>query len=222
MEILRAENIHKKFIDCNTTLHILKGTDFIVSTGDLVSIQGQSGSGKSTLLHILGLLDTPNEGEVFYNGKPIVYNKNLAELRNRKIGFIFQFHYLLEDFDATDNIAMPMFVLTGDLKKSRTKANELLKKLDIYDRRNHYPNQLSGGEQQRVAIARAMINSPEIIFADEPTGNLDPDHKNEIMDIVLSMNREYNQTFVIVTHDDIIADKMKTNYILKDGIIKNK
>ncbi len=222
MEILRAENIHKKFKDYNTTLHILKGTDFSVSSGDLISIQGQSGSGKSTLLHILGLLDTPNEGQIYYNNEPVVYSKNLAELRNRKIGFIFQFHYLLEDFDAIDNVAMPMFVLTGDLRKSREKASGLLKKLDIYDRCNHYPNQLSGGEQQRVAIARALINDPEIIFADEPTGNLDPDHKNEIMEIVLNMNKEHNQTFVIVTHDDIIADRMKTNYILKDGIIKHK
>ena len=222
MEILRAENIHKQFIDYNTTLHILKGTDFSVSTGDLVSIQGQSGSGKSTLLHILGLLDTPDKGKLYYNGNPVVFDKNLAELRNKKIGFIFQFHYLLEDFDAADNVAMPMFVLTGDLKKSREKACELLKQLDIFDRRKHYPNQLSGGEQQRVAIARALINDPEIIFADEPTGNLDPDHKNEILDIVLNMNKKYNQTFVIVTHDNTIAEKMKTNYILQNGIIIHK
>ncbi|MDN5354418.1 MAG: lipoprotein-releasing system ATP-binding protein [Candidatus Cloacimonadota bacterium] len=218
MSILRAENLRKTYPETEGRLEVFRNLDFSVEKGQIAVITGQSGSGKSTLLHLLGLLDSADEGRIFYNEQEVnLKQKNIHEFRNRTIGFVFQFHYLLEDFTAEENIAMPMFLQNKDLGKSLQQARELLKKLDIYNRRQHYPNQLSGGEQQRVAVARALINSPQIIFADEPTGNLDEEHSKEIIELISSLNKIKHQTFVIVTHNQEIAQKMHVHYNLKNG-----
>ena len=148
-----------------------------------------------------------------------VTDKNINSFRNREIGFVFQFHYLLEDFTAEENVAMPMFLHTGNFGTSCEKARELLKMLSLLDRKDHYPNQLSGGEQQRVAVARALINRPKIVFADEPTGNLDARHSEELIELIISLNKKFEQTFVIVTHDKSIADRMDNQYHLENGVI---
>ena len=187
----------------------------------MIAIIGESGSGKSILLHLLVMLYSAYEVEIFYPGKKIsVINKSLNEFRNKKVGFVFQFHYLLEDFTAEENVAMPMFIASRNYKKSIKKAKTLLKVLDILDRGTHYPNQLSGGEQQRVAVARALINDPEIIFADEPTGNLDEHHSDELINLMIELNRKNGQTFVIVTHNLEIAKRMHKIYTLKNGVLE--
>ena len=167
------------------------------------------------------MLDKPDEGDIYYSGKKInVQDRNVNEFRNKKIGFVFQFHYLLEDFSAEENVAMPMFLATKNLKKSIKEAQNLLKTLDMFERKNHYPNQLSGGEQQRVAVARALINKPEIIFADEPTGNLDAKHSSELMELLIRFNKIDGQTFVIVTHNQDIAKVVDKHFVLENGVLK--
>ncbi len=166
----------------------------------------------------LGMLDAPDDGEIFFKNEKIdSRGKNISKFRNKKFGFIFQFHYLLEDFTALENVSVPYFIKTGKRKKSLEYALELLKKFRLEHRKDHYPNQLSGGEQQRTAIARALINKPAIVFADEPTGNLDPVHSREIMDLIIELNKTENQAFVIVTHDPDIADRCKSHYEMKNG-----
>ncbi|MBP7562754.1 MAG: ABC transporter ATP-binding protein [Candidatus Cloacimonetes bacterium] len=218
MEILRSKSLVKNYQDVNSVLHILKGIDFSVNQSDLISVSGSSGSGKSTLLHILGLLDSPTSGEVYYFNRLISNkDKDLSDFRNQHIGFVFQFHYLLNDFTAVENVAIPMYISGKTWKKSLTEAAELLVKMDMYDRLNHYPNQLSGGEQQRTAIARALINRPDVIFADEPTGNLDFNHAQEIINLILQLNQKYGQTFIIATHDQNVCENMKIHYKLEKG-----
>jgi len=146
----------------------------------------------------------------------------LAKIRNEKIGFVFQFHYLLEDFTAMENVALPNFYMTGDRRQAGKKAQELLEKLNLGDRSSHYPNQLSGGEQQRVAVARALINDPDIVYADEPTGNLDQKHSKELVDILLDLNTQKGQTFVMVTHDREIAERMHKHYLLDNGVLSSQ
>ena len=221
MDLLKVEKIKKSYRESTGKLKVLRGIDLSVKKGDMIAIIGESGSGKSTLLHLLGMLDSADEGEIFYSGKKIsVNNKNINEFRNKKVGFVFQFHYLLEDFTAEENVAMPMFIASRNYKKSIKKAKNLLKALDIQDRGTHYPNQLSGGEQQRVAVARALINDPEIIFADEPTGNLDEHHSDELINLMIELNRKNGQTFVIVTHNLEIAKRMHKIYTLKNGVLE--
>lgn len=220
MSILRAENLRKTYPETEGRLEVFRNLDITVETGKIAVITGQSGSGKSTLLHLLGLLDAADDGKIFYNDQEIdLKQKNIHDFRNRKIGFIFQFHYLLEDFTAEENVAMPMFLQTKNFGRSLQKARELLRQMDVFARRTHYPNQLSGGEQQRVAVARALINSPQIIFADEPTGNLDEAHSSEIMQLISKLNKNNDQTFVIVTHNKEIAEQMDIHYDLKNGIL---
>lgn len=220
MDLLKVEKIKKSYRESTGKLKVLRGIDLSVKKGDMVAIIGESGSGKSTLLHLLGMLDSVDEGEIFYSGEKInVNNKNINEFRNKKVGFVFQFHYLLEDFTAEENVAMPMFIASKNYKKSIKKAKTLLKVLDIQDRGTHYPNQLSGGEQQRVAVARALINDPEIIFADEPTGNLDENHSDELINLMIELNKKNGQTFVIVTHNLEIARRMHKIYTLKNGVL---
>ncbi len=220
MEVLRAQKIVKNYSDVNSILQILKGINFSVEQSDLISVSGSSGSGKSTLLHILGLLDSPTSGEIYYFNQLI--NKkgsDLSVFRNQHIGFVFQFHYLLNDFTAVENVAIPMYISGKSWKKSIAEASDLLVKMDMYDRLNHYPNQLSGGEQQRTAIARALINRPDIIFADEPTGNLDFSHAQDILNLILRLNQKYGQTFIIATHDQNVCESMKRHYKLDKGVI---
>lgn len=219
-EILRTEKIRKSYQETGGKLEVLKGVDLLIRKADLVAITGQSGCGKSTLLHLLGMLDKADSGRIIYYGKEKFMNdKDINTFRNQNIGFVFQSHYLLEDFTAEENVAMPMFLGTHDFSTSIRQARSLLKSLDLYDRREHYPNQLSGGEQQRVAVARALINQPDIVFADEPTGNLDVRHSGELIDLIIDLNRENGQTFVLVTHEASIADRMTKHLMLEDGVI---
>ncbi|RQV99554.1 MAG: ABC transporter ATP-binding protein, partial [Calditrichaeota bacterium] len=207
--MLEVKNLSKSYLENKEKLEILKGVNLKVMTGETLAISGESGSGKSTLLHLLGMLDSADSGEIFYSGKKItVKDKGINNFRNQKIGFVFQFHYLLEDFTAIENVAMPMFVKTGNYQKSISRAGELLQMLDLYARRKHYPNQLSGGEQQRIAVARALINDPELVLADEPTGNLDENHSMELINYIHELNRSRQQTFIIVTHNKAIANQM--------------
>jgi len=219
--LLKAINLKKSYLEVIGKLEVLKGLNLEVNSGEMIAITGESGSGKSTLLHLLGMLDKPDEGEIFYSGKKIsVHDKNVNEFRNKRIGFVFQFHYLLEDFSAEENVAMPMFLATKNFKKSVKEAQKLLEKLNMFERKEHYPNQLSGGEQQRVAVARALINNPEIIFADEPTGNLDAKHSNELMELLIKFNKINGQTFVIVTHNQDIAKVVDKHFVLENGVLK--
>ncbi len=215
-KIIEARNIVKTYPENGSVLEVLNGVDFSIEKGQTVAVIGESGSGKSTFMHLLGFLDKPDSGEILFYGDK-VKEKKLAEFRNKHIGFVFQFHYLLNDFTAVENVAMPMFIKTKDWKNSLSKAENILDKMDILKRKNHYPNQLSGGEQQRVAIARAMINNPDIILADEPTGNLDEKHSDEIMKLFLDLNQESAQTLIIVTHNHNIADLMNKKYEMKSG-----
>ena len=184
-------------------LQVLKGFNLHVKKGEFVSISGASGSGKTTLLQLLGTLERTNSGEIIIDGKEVqqLTEKQLAVFRNKKIGFIFQFHNLLEEFNVLENVCIPGYVSDSNNMEVEEKAKEILKELDLSDRITHKPNELSGGEQQRVSIARSLINSPDIIFADEPTGNLDSENSKIFIDLIRKLNKKYNQTFVIVTHN---------------------
>ena len=216
--MLIGEKISKTF----NQIQVLKNVDIKVENGKIVSIFGKSGAGKSTLLYILSSLDKPDRGEVLFDGTKIsqLYGDQLSDFRNKKIGFVFQFHNLLDDFDAYENICIPGYVSGEDEYSIKKRADELLMELDLIDRKNHKPNELSGGEQQRVAIARALINSPEIIFADEPTGNLDKENSQNFINFIKKLNKKYNQTFVIVTHNKKFMEISDYSYTLGKGEIK--
>jgi len=216
--MLIGDKISKTF----NQIQVLKNVDIKVENGKIVSIFGKSGAGKSTLLYILSSLDKPDKGEVLFDGTKIsqLYGDQLSEFRNKKIGFVFQFHNLLDDFDAYENICIPGYVSGEDEYSIKKRADELLMELDLMDRKNHKPNELSGGEQQRVAIARALINSPEIIFADEPTGNLDKENSQNFINFIKKLNKKYNQTFVIVTHNKKFMEISDYSYTLGKGEIK--
>jgi len=215
--MLKAKDIHKSY----GQLQILKGVDFEVGQGEIVTIVGASGAGKSTLLNILGTLDRPDTGKLYIDNIEVsgLSNKNLSTFRNQKIGFIFQFHHLLGEFDAIENVCIPAFIAGTARKDAEKRATELLQLLGLGDRLNHKPNQLSGGEQQRVAVARALINNPSIIFADEPSGNLDSANSLELHELFIRLRKEFNQTFVIVTHNQGLADMSDHTVFMKDGLI---
>lgn len=213
--MLKATNIHKSY----DSLHVLKGVDFSVDKGEIVSIVGKSGAGKSTLLHIIGTLDQPDQGSVLFNNKEIskLNAKELAAFRNQHIGFIFQFHHLLPEFTALENVCIPGFILKTPEAQVRKRAKELLDYLGLSERLTHKPNQLSGGEQQRVAVARSLINNPGIIFADEPSGNLDSASSKELHQLLFQLRDDFQQTFVIVTHNDELAEMSDRKVEMQDG-----
>jgi len=215
--MLKATGIRKSY----GNLQILKGVNFEVQKGEIVSIIGPSGAGKSTLLHILGTLDKPDEGSVEL--KSTVINKLngdlLSNFRNQNIGFVFQFHHLLPEFSAIENICIPAFIAKTSKKQAENRAFELLDLFGLKDRAHHKPNQLSGGEQQRVSIARALINSPSIILADEPSGNLDSENAAGLHQLFVSLRDNFHQTFVIVTHNEHLAKTSDRVVSMKDGLI---
>lgn len=212
-----GKDIHKKFND----LEILKGLDISIQQGEIVSIVGSSGAGKTTLLTILGTLDRPSQGELIINNQDVfkLNDKKLAAFRNSQIGFVFQFHQLLPEFNALENICLPAFIANKSKKESENRAYELLELFNLSNRALHKPSELSGGEQQRIAVARALINNPLVIFADEPSGNLDSQNASELHELFFKLRELYNQTFVIVTHNNDLAKKADRILMMKDGKI---
>ena len=221
-----GKNLSKVYqLEGGEKIEALKGVNLEIRKGEIVGLMGPSGSGKSTLLNLLGGIDKPTKGEVFINGKNIndLKDRELAKFRNKNIGFVFQFHYLLPEFTALENVIIPtQFYRYMKPKDAEEKARKLLSKLNLGKRVYHRPSQMSGGEQQRVAIARAVINEPEIILADEPTGNLDTANTKVVMDIFTELNREKNITIVIATHDDFVASFCNRIIKLKDGVIEEE
>ncbi|MDX2133833.1 MAG: ABC transporter ATP-binding protein [Saprospiraceae bacterium] len=216
--LLRATNIHKRF----GRLEILKGVDLTVEKGEIVSIIGKSGAGKSTLLHILGTLDGADQGALEIAGTAVLQlnNRSLAEFRNRRIGFVFQFHHLLPEFTALENVSMPGYIAGRPDNEVQAQARELLDFLGLAERYQHKPAQLSGGEQQRVAVARALVNNPDIIFADEPTGNLDSQASRDLHRLIRRLCDELGQTFVIVTHNQELAELSDRRMTMADGLLR--
>ena len=215
--MLKATNITRNY----NGLQVLKGVDIFVKKGEIVSIVGSSGAGKSTLLHILGSLDKANSGEIWINNERIdtLKEKELAKFRNLHIGFVFQFHHLLPEFSALENVCIPGWIAGTPKNELEARALELLKILGLQDRASHKPSELSGGEQQRVAVARALINNPDIVFADEPTGNLDSKHAQELHELFLHLQKTMGQTFLIVTHNEALAQMSDRVVHMKDGYI---
>lgn len=215
--MIEIRNIKKSYGE----LQVLKGIDLVIPEKKIITIVGASGAGKSTLLHILGTLDAPDSGEIWYDRENIAtYSSNkLSAFRNNNIGFVFQFHHLLPEFTALENVCMPAWIKGMGKKNAEQKALELLERLGLRDRISHKPSELSGGEQQRVSVARALINSPKVVLADEPSGNLDTHTKNELHKLFFTLRDELNQTFVIVTHDTELAAMSDWKISLCDGKI---
>jgi lipoprotein-releasing system ATP-binding protein len=213
--MISARNIRKSY----GQLDVLKGIDIEIKKGEIVSIVGASGAGKTTLLHILGTLDKPDEGEVEINDVSITgwSSRKLASFRNKNIGFVFQFHHLLPEFTALENVCIPAFIAGVSQKEAEASAKQLLDFLGLKERLEHKPNELSGGEQQRVAVARALINKPAIILADEPSGNLDSGTAKELHQLFFTLRDQMQQTFIIVTHNEELAQLSDRRFILKDG-----
>ena len=217
--IIEAKDLHKSF----GTLEVLKGVHLCVQQGEILAIVGKSGAGKTTLLQILGTLDRPTSGQVFINGQDVfrLSAKDLATLRNRHIGFIFQFHQLLPEFAALENVMMPALISGASRAKSKQRAEQLLTELGLGERLHHKPNALSGGEKQRVAAARALMMSPAVILADEPTGSLDEANKQELNRLLLHLREQYGQTIIIVTHDKDLTSIADRVVEMVDGGIMN-
>lgn len=215
--MLSARNIHKSY----GQLEVLKGVDIDIERGEIVSIVGSSGAGKSTLLHILGTLDKANSGNITLNNQQVngLTGKKLAAFRNKEIGFVFQFHHLLPEFTAMENVCIPGWIAGGKKREVMNRAEELLNSLNLGNRLENKPQQLSGGEQQRVAVARALINRPSIVMADEPTGNLDSAHAKELHELFIDLRNRFNQTFLIVTHNEELSKMGDRVVQMKDGRI---
>ena len=217
--LIRIVDLHKSYYDGETELPVLQGIDFEVNMSELLAVIGASGVGKSTLLHIIGTLDRPTAGSVLYGEQDIFtwQDTELARFRNKEIGFVFQFHHLLPEFTALENVAMGALIATPNNKAVYDEAASLLDYVGLSERLSHYPSQLSGGERQRVAIARALINKPKVVLADEPTGNLDRRNSEAILELLWDLNSKSGQTFVIVTHNQELAQKVDRVVQLVDG-----
>ena len=214
--MIRAENIHKSY----GSLHVLKGLQLTVQAGEVINIMGSSGAGKSTLLHILGTLDQPDSGTLQIAGQdPLKLSaKELARFRNKRIGFVFQFHHLLPEFTALENVCIPGMIAGRKEDEIQKAAIELLDFLGLSDRQDHKPAALSGGEQQRVAVARALINKPDIVLADEPSGNLDTHNSRELHELFFRLRDEFHQTFIIATHNEELGNMADRKMVMKDGV----
>lgn len=219
--ILDARDLHKRYEMGPRSLEVLRGVSLSIRRGEFIALRGASGTGKSTLLHLLGGLDSPNAGEIWFNGQNYakLSGNALSRLRNLKIGFIFQAYHLLPELDALENVCLPARMARTSASAAEARGRELLERVGLKDRLEHRPSELSGGEQQRVAIARALINSPELILADEPTGNLDSKTGNEIMDLLCALRTEHQTTLVIATHDRRVAERAPKTIHLADGMI---
>ncbi|AVQ18980.1 MULTISPECIES: ABC transporter ATP-binding protein [Fusobacterium] len=221
-EILKLENVEKKYSGSVEELHIINNLSFSVEEGEFISILGRSGSGKSTLLNIMGLLDRVDGGKIFIGGQEVdkLSEEERDKIKNQMIGFVFQFHYLLPEFTALENVMLPALLNNFDKKlEIEKRAKELLEKVGLGERENHKPSQLSGGEKQRVAIARALINSPKILLADEPTGNLDEETSEMIFKILKDINKNEKQTIIVVTHSKDLAEISDKQLYLKKGVL---
>jgi len=212
-----AENIHKSF----GKVEILKGIDLKVEENEIITITGASGAGKSTLLQILGTIEQPDKGKIFIRGTNTMKltDKQLSSFRNQNVGFVFQFHHLLPEFTALENICIPAYIAGKTKKEAEMRANELLRFVNLSHRASHKPDALSGGEQQRVAVARALINKPSVVFADEPSGNLDSKASEELHRLFMDFRTEFGQTFIIVTHNKELASLTDREFLIKDGLI---
>jgi len=223
-ELIRAECLTKEYGCGSTRLEVLKGIDCTINKGEVLTIHGPSGVGKSTLLHILGTLDSPTAGSVRYGDVTVgsLNERMLARLRNQRIGFIFQFYHLLPEFSALENVLLPAMVNGQSPKTARQRARELLSSVGLGERETHKPEALSGGEQQRVAIARALVNRPEVVFADEPTGNLDRETSIEIHNLIGHLNKRYGTTFVVVTHEASLSFGAHRSLHMMDGRLEEE
>jgi lipoprotein-releasing system ATP-binding protein len=217
--MISAKNLTKSY----GNLNVLKGVSLTISKGEFITIVGASGAGKSTLLHILGTLDRPDKGELNIADTNVfkMNDKQLSAFRNKHIGFVFQFHHLLPEFTALENVCIPAFIAKTNKNSAEKRASELLDFLGLKDRMQHKPSELSGGEQQRVAVARALINNPSVVFADEPSGNLDSANAKDLHQLFFKLREQFNQTFVIVTHNEELANMADRKLIMKDGYLIN-
>ncbi len=215
--MIKAINIHKSY----DKVEVLKGIDLEISKSEIVTIMGASGAGKTTLLQIIGTLDKADKGEIIFNGNNLnnFNDKRISQFRNKHIGFIFQFHHLLPEFNTIENVCLPAYIAKTSKKQAIERAEQLLEYLNMSERKLHKPSELSGGEQQRVAVARALINSPDIILADEPSGNLDSNNARELHNLFFKLREKFNQTFLIVTHNQELANMSDRTFFMKDGKI---
>lgn len=220
-ELLRCENISKFYDEGEQKVQVLKEVSFSMNAGELVAIVGSSGSGKSTLLHTLGGLDQPSSGEVWIRGQSLqkLNSDKLALLRNQNLGFVYQFHHLMADFTALENVMMPMLIGKQNKTEAANRAEKMLQAVGLSHRITHRPSALSGGERQRVAIARALVNNPALVLADEPTGNLDQKTTESIFDLIQQLNQEQNIAFLLVTHDLNLANKLSRRLVMRDGVL---
>lgn len=217
--MIKARDITKSY----DSLRVLKGISLDIIQGEIVSITGASGAGKSTLLHILSTLDRADGGSILVDGIDTgkLNDRKLAEFRNKKIGFVFQFHHLLPEFTALENVCIPAFIARTSKKDAENRAKELLDFLNLGDRASHKPAELSGGEQQRVAVARALVNQPAVLMADEPSGNLDSANARQLHQLFFDLRKQFNQTIVIVTHNEELAEMADRRLVMKDGLLTN-
>lgn len=222
--LLQAIQIEKHYTSGPETLKVLKGINLNIRTGEILVIMGPSGVGKSTLLHILGTLDKPTFGEVIIDGQRVsdLKESQISAFRNKNVGFVFQFHYLLPEFTALENLLIPRMIFQKNWKEYIPRAEQLMAEVGLSQRLHHRPSQLSGGELQRVAVARALINNPKLVFADEPTGNLDSQNSHALFELILQLNQKYKQTFVIVTHNEMFAKQSHRVIHLQDGQIESE
>ena len=221
--VLQCKHLNKEFKQGLLTIEVLKDINFSIHSGQRIAIMGASGSGKSTLMHLLGGLDTPTSGEVKIDGTDILRlsNRQLGKLRNRALGFVYQFHHLLGEFTITENTAMPLLIRGLSVRAAREKSEQMLERVGLQHRLQHKPGELSGGERQRVAIARALVTRPLCVLADEPTGNLDSKTAEDIYQLMLELNQDFKVSFLIVTHDIALAQRMDTVLHMEDGKLKN-